>query len=384
MALIDRTTKPPVGTPLRSDGHWSVTGLGIAFPFNETSGISVTDAVSGTVSTHTRDQADVGPVTVDGRLLFQSGADGAGAGIPVTTGNIPSNAATLVCGHIVHTTNGTLEDVFGGIPGGTLLTTRKATASKAATLCYETSHGWVVCADGSGLAVGAATGSATFATEVYNIVAGVYDGGFKIYQNGTLKGQNNFSLTGSFSTPFDGDGYRIADNVYWSQSAHLFLDFVYAYTRALSDAEIASLSANPWQIFEQISDGGGGATYNQAVAGGFPAPGGSAAHQGSFGEALAGNLPAPSGGIVKRTGKIVTGAVPAAGGATVKRTAKALAGSVPSANGNAMHGAVFHVSVSGIMGIIAGTVATVLNPVVIAAKGLLKVIGSGFKKIIGG
>jgi len=35
----DRTTKPPIGTPLRSDGHWSVQGLMCASVFNEAGGV---------------------------------------------------------------------------------------------------------------------------------------------------------------------------------------------------------------------------------------------------------------------------------------------------------------------------------------------------------
>ena len=35
---IDRTSKPPLGTPLRSDGHWSVQGLIGAWSFNEGAG----------------------------------------------------------------------------------------------------------------------------------------------------------------------------------------------------------------------------------------------------------------------------------------------------------------------------------------------------------
>lgn len=35
---IDRTSKPPLGTPLRSDGHWSVQGIVGAWAFNEGAG----------------------------------------------------------------------------------------------------------------------------------------------------------------------------------------------------------------------------------------------------------------------------------------------------------------------------------------------------------
>ena len=35
---VDRTSRPPLGTPLRSDGHWSVQGLVGAWAFNEGAG----------------------------------------------------------------------------------------------------------------------------------------------------------------------------------------------------------------------------------------------------------------------------------------------------------------------------------------------------------
>jgi len=37
----DRTVKPPPGTPLRTDGHWSVQGLVGAWAFNEGAGNKV-------------------------------------------------------------------------------------------------------------------------------------------------------------------------------------------------------------------------------------------------------------------------------------------------------------------------------------------------------
>ncbi len=122
----------------------------------------------------------------------------------------------------------------------------------------------------------------------------------------------------------------------------------------------------------------------KGVAGALPSPAGTAARNGAYGEALAGSFPAPSGSIAKRTGKMLTGSVPAASGSVVKLTSRLLAGSMPAASGSAGHGAILHQTVSGIMGTISGAVAAVVNPVVAAAKGLLKIIGSGCKKIIGG
>jgi|GEM_PF-1857342 len=122
----------------------------------------------------------------------------------------------------------------------------------------------------------------------------------------------------------------------------------------------------------------------KGVAGALPSPAGTATRNGAYGEALAGSFPAPSGSIAKRTGKMLTGSVPAANGSVVKLTSRGLSGSMPAASGDTGHGAILHQSVAGIMGTISGAVAAVVNPVVAAAMGLLRIIGSGFKKIIGG
>ncbi|GFE61934.1 hypothetical protein [Geobacter sp. AOG2] len=122
----------------------------------------------------------------------------------------------------------------------------------------------------------------------------------------------------------------------------------------------------------------------KGVAGVLPSPAGAASSNGAFGETLAGNFPAPSGSINKQTGKQLAGAVPAAGGTAVKQSFKALTGNMPSAGGNLGHGAILHQSIAGIMGTISGAVSAVVNPLAAAAKSLRKIIGSGFKKIIGG
>jgi hypothetical protein len=51
--LLDRTTKPPMGTPLRSDGHWSVRRFGFVLPLNEHAGKNVFETKSGMANTNT-------------------------------------------------------------------------------------------------------------------------------------------------------------------------------------------------------------------------------------------------------------------------------------------------------------------------------------------
>ena len=46
LSINNHIFKPPQGTRLRSDGHWSVHGLTSAFPLNELAGKAIVDAVS--------------------------------------------------------------------------------------------------------------------------------------------------------------------------------------------------------------------------------------------------------------------------------------------------------------------------------------------------
>lgn len=122
----------------------------------------------------------------------------------------------------------------------------------------------------------------------------------------------------------------------------------------------------------------------KVLAGVFPSAFSTVSNPGMFSQGVSGTMPNPTGGIVKLVGKSVTGAFPAGSGGPVMRTAKVVAGTMPAASGTLAESVTLHATLSGIMGAISGAVSTVLNPVVVAAKGLLKIIGSGFKKIIGG
>src|SRR5574340_1090071 len=143
--------------------------------------------------------------------------------------------------------------------------------------------------------------------------------------------------------------------------------------------------------------------YYQVNAGSFPTPTGGA-YKGMF-QALTGAMPAPSGivgstkvflltvvgalgslyaGIVKQVNKGLSGDVPAGSAGVKKGVAVVRSGNMPGGSGGLNAGVTLHQTLTGIMGSIAAIVTTVLNPIVVIGVKLFKVIGSAFKKLVGG
>lgn len=140
-----------------------------------------------------------------------------------------------------------------------------------------------------------------------------------------------------------------------------------------------------WDIgADQYVSAGGPTTYTQTCTGSFSAPSGALAQQVSFVEALSGSFPSPSGTASKLIGKNIAGALSAPSGATIKQTAVTRTGSMPAPSGSLQESVTFHQAVAGIMGSIAAIIATVLNPIIPATKNKIKIIGSAFRKLIGG
>jgi hypothetical protein len=86
----------------------------------------------------------------------------------------------------------------------------------------------------------------------------------KLYVDGILK--NSAALTGSF--PNDTDQFAIGSrgggNQAGQQLSGAYISIVLIFKRTLSDAEVASLSANPWQLFASAPLG----MFDEAAAGG--------------------------------------------------------------------------------------------------------------------
>lgn len=131
--------------------------------------------------------------------------------------------------------------------------------------------------------------------------------------------------------------------------------------------------------------GGGGSTYTASLSGSFPSPSGvSTINNIFYRQGLAGSLPAPSGAIVKQTGKFLTGDFSSGSGTSTKSTTRTLSGAVPAPSGTLQESATLRQTVSGIMGAILGAIATVLNPIIVPTRNKMKIIGSAFRKLIGG
>lgn len=122
----------------------------------------------------------------------------------------------------------------------------------------------------------------------------------------------------------------------------------------------------------------------KVVTGALPAPSGLASTGGSFSVTPSGAFPSPTGGISKGVGKQVAGNLPSGSGSVTKQTSKTVAGNLPAPAGAATEAISFHQAVSGIMGAIIGGISYVLNPVVSLTAGAAKIIGSAFRRIIGG
>lgn len=361
MALMDRTAKPPVGVPLRTDGHWSINGLAGAWPFNESSG-GISDAAGGNYSVsstgsivHTADgittAAPDSYFTTASPLLNPPGDN--------WTVFVKANKAGSAAQYLLFPSSGAPNSDAGlYLRDGVYLAWITSNYSNiywssAAARAQAGLHTWCITRNGPGLTHRAyRDGSDLGTAEATGATTNIW---------------TNFKAIG---TNYAGYGSEI--------QAALF------YNRTLTDTEVAALSANPWQIFQQIDDGGGGTTFSQALAGAYPAPAGTVPRSGSYGEAVAGGFPAPTGGSAQRTGKRVAGSLPAATGGTIKRAVRRLAGTLPPPDGAPVHAAILRTSAGGVMGTISGAVAVVLNPVVAAVRRVLKIMGAGFKKIIGG
>lgn len=227
---IDRTSKPPIGTPLRSDGHWSTQGLVGCWLFNEgggsryinlVTGISASPTIgttapewkggdldiNGTAATSTRVLIPAMLNNISGSIVLGFIWDGSTTGEQTLFGTDTVNSArryitkTSGTGNIATTCNS------GSYIGSSAMTAGKqescALTWKSTTNVSFHFNGKPVVTDG---VVGASTGnpaSLRFGSSVYN------DGGW----SGIIR--------------------------------HAFL-----YNRALSADEIKSLSENPYQICE--------------------------------------------------------------------------------------------------------------------------------------
>lgn len=121
-----------------------------------------------------------------------------------------------------------------------------------------------------------------------------------------------------------------------------------------------------------------------AVAGNMPASSGQvSAVLTNLAQAIFGNMPSPIGAVTKKIGKQLLGNSPAATGSAIKKISKRVNGNQLGPTGDVDTAFNTSQNTSGNMPTPTGILSTVLNPIVSAATSLIKVIGSGFKKLIG-
>ena len=115
-----------------------------------------------------------------------------------------------------------------------------------------------------------------------------------------------------------------------------------------------------------------------------PAPSGTAVGVSAYMQALAGTFGNIVGGIVKRINKGLSGTLPASTATIKKKVSVRRAGNMPAPSGNVNAEATFLQTLSGIMGAISAILTAVFVPFTEGTAKLIHIIGSAFRKIIGG
>lgn len=223
---IDRTSKPPLGTPLRSDGHWSIQGLAGAWSFNESAGVPI-----NAVDSRPSNFAGTGNIWhPDG---MQTG----------TTGGLITNA-TLPTQDVANTsfTYFTVCQIPTGlISSATLMGNRYGGTSSPLQFFKIKAGGTEYYNNGVNNGF-----SYTWSVGPTTQIAVVKSGNTLIgYQNGVPRATSTVTVTQDPNPIFIGCGGVTAQE----PSKSMFSVALY-FNRALSPAEVASLSANPWQIYE--------------------------------------------------------------------------------------------------------------------------------------
>ena len=228
----DRTVKPPLGTPLRTDGHWSVWGLVGCWLFNEGAGNHSTNLVLNGNFAWSNNRVLFDGATGYGKLAknILPNYYGISAVVFLKCNGLALDARILSFRNSI---SGTPFLTFGvGDSSNTSL--RLISRNINTTFTYNYSAP-------ASLSVGV-----NFSC---GFVADMTSGGLaKLYKAGKQIGSTQ-TATATMSDILDvvGVGAFVANS---SASNFLSSDMtcVLIYNRALSPAEIASLSANPWQV----------------------------------------------------------------------------------------------------------------------------------------
>lgn len=230
----DWTVKPPLGTPLRTDGHWSVQGLAGCWLFNEGAGKPI-DLVSGQPAVLMGSG-----VSWQQNGLYITGQTGTNVGIPVLK-RLPNLArATVICGAEIHASERDWEELGGLGNGGyndfhlafqaAQKDTNKLTAFAQLDNYWETGAGVLTTTrNTAGICSVAQTYSGSMLCGYLNgkfVTSGIEGSGPIQACSAFIGGRENCSCV----------------------SMPALWQYMLVYARALDPAEIASLSANPYQV----------------------------------------------------------------------------------------------------------------------------------------
>jgi len=261
MALVllrtDRTSKPPLHTPLRSDGHWGVEGLMGAWAFNEQAGKTAFDCVANNNATS--------PLPA-----FTPNGIATSAATPTSAWDVPVN-------------------IMAGKSQLSLIAVMKSSASSGgyitcwlsdtnmSAFLYQVSNGTVGFRTRTVTTV-AMNPAGSVADGKFHTIAGIYSGSdMSVWVDGVERG-TRASQSGVIATPTTA---TTKIGAYSTATLNAEFNAALIYDRALSPDEIASLSANPWQIYEPeiqwvwVEDGAG-ATTSAADPGSLTATGSAA------------------------------------------------------------------------------------------------------------
>lgn len=228
---INWTSKPPIGTPLRTDGHWSVQDLLICSVFNE-GGSTPLELVNGKWM----------PITYGTGTSSQWSPDGLQLISNVTTNASPTveyvSIGSTKCLSVVEGSVVQVVKNLGATSGdqGTF----QAGATHRRWILHQTTN-----ASTFNLTIVLASG-------VYKYIASAVPRNITIVQGMTWRngGENGAGyINGKAGVIWA--GAAVQTEVFASMPLHgnCEHDFLATYSKSLTTDQMASISANPWQVF---------------------------------------------------------------------------------------------------------------------------------------
>lgn len=254
MALIpirvDRTSKPPAGTPLRTDGHWSVDGIAGHWGLLESAGSIAVDGAPWRRNTLLN--ADKPPLWRGGALLFNGVASttqfsladlpdadylGGAAGATIVAGITASASQSSPAGLVLFLDNAATPStnrVLLNITSDRAINIRSR--SDTETQAQATTANGIV-----------PVGVPVVVASAFDLASGrqrAYVGNREVINAAASYAGATFTAR---STIGAGIGCLPALPDY---SFGGLIHFVALYRRALRPEQVAALAANPWQIYE--------------------------------------------------------------------------------------------------------------------------------------